>query len=113
MSVYGDPERVDAMAAELAEAVARVAPVSIAADWRGSAAAGFAARGQAWRVECLAAEPAVRAVVVALRAHADAIRAESARIAERERVARATGGAAESFPAQGSAAWLDERWAVR
>jgi uncharacterized protein YukE len=113
MSAYGDVERVDAVAAELAAAVARVCPVSIASEWRGSAAAGFAARGQAWRLDCLAVEPAVRAAVAALRAHADAIRAAVVRIAERERVARATGGAEESFPAPGSAAWLDERWAVR
>ncbi|MYW03092.1 hypothetical protein [Streptomyces sp. SID3343] len=113
MSAYGDPERVDAVAAELAEAVTRVGAVPIASDWRGSAAAGFAARGQAWRLECLAAESAVGVLVAALRAHADVMRAALVAIAERERAARAIGGGEESFPAGGSAAWLDERWAVR
>ncbi|GCD94407.1 hypothetical protein [Embleya hyalina] len=120
MSDYGDPGRVEAIAAELAGAAKRVPPVSTAVDWRGGAAEAFAARAQVWRRECAATEPAVLAVVEALRAHAAAIRAALGRIAANERAARekAVSGApgadaAERFPASGSAAWLDERWAAR
>ena len=115
MSAYGDPERVEAVAAELAVAAERVRPGSVGADWRGGAAEGFAARAKAWRRECAVAEQAVDAVVEALRAHAVAIRAALARIAANERAARAAGGPDPDarFPAGGSAAWLDERWATR
>ncbi|MFI1585152.1 hypothetical protein [Embleya sp. NPDC020630] len=119
MSDYGDPGRVEAIAAELAGAAERVRPVSTAVDWRGGAAEAFAARAQVWRRECAATEPAVLAVVEALRAHAAAIRAALGRIAANERAARERAGsaagsdAAERFPASGSAAWLDQRWAAR
>ncbi|OPC81873.1 hypothetical protein B4N89_13845 [Embleya scabrispora] len=118
MSNYGDPGRVEAIAAELAGAAERVRPVSTAVDWSGGAAEAFAARAQVWRRECAATEPAVLAVVEALRAHAAAIRAALGRIAANERAAREAAGptgsdAVERFPASGSAAWLDERWAAR
>ncbi|MEU0935302.1 hypothetical protein [Embleya sp. NPDC005971] len=116
MSNYGDPDRVDTIAAELATATERVRPGPVvAADWHGGAADAFAVRAQSWRRECAATEPAVLAVVEALRAHAGAMRAALARIAANERAAReaAGPGAHEHFPAGGSAAWLDERWAPR
>ncbi|MFF7250571.1 hypothetical protein ACFZBU_42675 [Embleya sp. NPDC008237] len=116
MSNYGDPGRVDTIAAELAAASERVRPGPIiATDWQGGAADAFAVRAQTWRRECAATEPAVLAVVEALRAHAAAMRAALARIAANERAAREAAGAGphERFPADGSAAWLDERWAPR
>ncbi|WP_406297786.1 hypothetical protein OG948_19680 [Embleya sp. NBC_00888] len=115
MSNYGDPDRVEAIASELAAASERVRPGPVTIEWHGTAADAFAARAQTWRRECAATEPAVLAVVEALRAHAAAMRAALARIAANERAARAAAGpdAQERLPAGGSAAWLDERWATR
>ncbi|MGC0415156.1 hypothetical protein [Embleya sp. AB8] len=115
MSNYGDPDRVDTIAAELAGATQRIRPGSVAIDWHGDAADAFATRAQTWRRECAATEPAVLAVVEALRAHAAAMRAALSRIAANERAARegAGPGEAEHLPAGGSAAWLEERWAAR
>lgn len=115
MSDYGDPDRIDAAADELATAVARVEPVSVVVQWQGGAADAFAARAAGWRRDCAAVEPSVAAVVAALRAHADAMRVALARIAANEWAARA-GPAAEvegRFPAGGSAAGPAERWAAR
>lgn len=115
MSNYGDPDRVEAIASELAAASEGVRPGPVTIEWRGTAADAFAARAQIWRRECAAAEPAVLAVVAALRAHAAAMRAAPARIAADERAARAAVGpdAQERLPAGGGAARPAERWATR
>jgi len=114
MSAYGDPDRIDAVAGELAGAVARLEPVSVTTQWRGGAADAFAARAAGWRRDCAAVEPSVAAVVAALRAHADAMRAALARIAANERAARAGSEAeAREGPRAGGAASPDERRAAR
>ncbi|MGW1997355.1 hypothetical protein [Embleya sp. NPDC001921] len=115
MSNYGDPDRVEAIASELATASERVRPGPVSIEWHGAAADAFAARAQTWRRECAAAEPAVLAVAEALRAHAAAMRAALARIAADERAARAAAGpdAREHLPAGGGAARPAERWATR